>query len=134
MSTRPITVLQARSILGSQRLQFGNEHQIRCVKLLEMVAELEELPECPYCDEGEIVCEVCSGDGICPRCEGECGECKGDGYYDCPICESFWAGRPHALDSNHHWKVSPNATDLQVADAYCQAKQEGLFENVEQAI
>lgn len=73
-----MTLLEAKSLLTRQPLQFGNDTQIQAVKLLSRCEELIELIKdldltCQECDgEAEVECPECNGTGktLCDDCSG----------------------------------------------------------------
>lgn len=72
-----MTLIEAEIFLKGKKLRFGDEEQIKAVKLLTAAEELTSLLkdyslECPTCDgNGDVECSECNGKGVvkCDHCE-----------------------------------------------------------------
>lgn len=103
-----MTVQEARTILSSEKLQFGDERQIKAAQLLGMVEELSELDQCPLCEDGTEECPECRKGQSCKHCDDK-------GWRPCSLC-----GGSYPLE------IRPDADESVVADAHYIAKSEGL--------
>ena len=95
-----LTFKNAKQMLISTRLSFGDPDQIRAMHCIQAVNQWKDVRDelrgllgadehCTECEgRGAVECDRCDGTGDCDHRGGECGECDGTGTVDCDACNA----------------------------------------------